>query len=83
MSKHGIACCGRNHITPFCSLCGKRLIENHVLGDLLRHCELSLGGLKDKYQSRVSRGHPSERKEHTIARWQRWVDELGKLIRGE
>jgi len=80
VSKYGIPCCGKRHDTPYCPLCGKQLVEKHELGDLLRHCETTLQNLKDAYAVRVSRGQPCEKKENVIARWQRWVDGLRKLI---
>lgn len=80
MSKYGIPCCGKCHDTPYCPLCGRQLVEKHELGDLLRHCETTLRNLKDAYAIRVSRGRPCEKKENVIARWQRWVNGLRRLI---
>jgi hypothetical protein len=56
------------------------LVEKHELGDLLRHCETTLQTLEEAYAIRVSRGRPCEKKENVIARWQRWVNGLRRLI---
>lgn len=84
MTVLGIPCCGKQHDTPFCPLCGKKLSERHELGDLLRHCETTLRVLKTEYAVRwLERGRQSQKRENTIARWERWAKGLRVIIESQ
>lgn len=88
-----VECCGSERTTPFCSECGKRILDIHSIYGLLEHCQGRLNileselhsskranpELEDGSRAAIKRSH----KEDIIHKWDCWISELSQLLQAK
>ncbi len=82
-------CDHENATTLFCPHCGKNLESQGLLG-LLIHCRRQAANLTKNFETRMARiergrskSHPKQNFPKAIKKWEKWADELEKLLENQ
>lgn len=80
-------CCGEDRATPFCPMCGAKIVEPHPLLGLLKHVSASRKVAEGSLETMMRNADHYEfsakqqaRMKQKIAKWSGWEIELGKLL---
>jgi hypothetical protein len=75
-------CCGAERSTPFCPMCGKRLIRNEGLYGLLLQCRTTEKKMRSKLEYSARDGDQREKESilSSADKWKAWGDALAKLL---
>lgn len=90
-NKQTVMCCGKEHCTPFCPHCGKKLFESNNLYGLFARCRQTERKIRTEIANLQSCAGKNDRnvidriksKEIYADQWKRWGDALWDVLENE